>query len=1157
MKTNCSHAKKKLFPNFFFPFFLILISFKANAVTYTAVASGDWNADATWSGTGIPGASDDVVIEDGKTVSVNISNAACNSLNLGTGGLFTASCTLSFASSSAQLTITGALQIGSMLSTCALDMSNGGTLVSSSWTFWSGTFSCGTGTVKFTGTFTLPNSAGFDTFYNLQIISGATTLSRATTVQNNLTMSGTGILNAALLNLSVGGNWTQSGTASFTEGVQTVTFNGSGDQYINHTSTETFYNLTINKPAGTLYLSTGGLSITSLMTISSSGVVDLGTNTLNGPGGLTMLNGDLQIGQLSSVCGCTLPSLIGTYTLSGGTVTFKGAGAQTIRGETVSSSIVPEYQTLVLKGSGVKSLEGNIDVNQSLYISESAELDVTASNRAITLTGNWVNTSTANSPDAFNERNGNVTFDGAGTGTLTSTTISAGETFYDLTMNKTAGTDNLFLSNNITVTNQLTLTLGHILTSYYSLTLDATALAVSGTSDNSFVDGPVIKKTNSTSAYILPIGKISPNNEYRPLKITPAGTSTTTYVVEYLYGQPTNNTDVGTGVDHVSELESWTVQRTSGTEDAKIELSWNLNSVVSTNTTDLLVVQDQGSAGPRWINRCTCTTAGTTTSGTIQTNGYVSLFGSTYPFSLASPHATNNELGNSRYSIANGNWNSTSTWATRSGGPSGASVPTSIKRVIIEAGKRVDVDIDANALKLTLGNNGSGILDFNATTNDLTVGSEGVIINFGSDVEGTNSGAILRTSGDLAINADVSVESSDNTTASNYIVMRETTGSKLWSGSGTITNFTNNASTILTGTATVKALFNGSTQLINAGSITLNGTAANITANLVDNTTITPNTMEFNNTIANFDFTAKATTYYNLSLSGASTKRPSAAWTVNGNLTLGSGMTLDQDTNDNDIIVKGNWTNNGATFTPSSTSTCEVTLSGSAEQQVTSGGSAFGNLIINNTSATGIVLQDDLQIGNGRKLTLTDGYLFLGNYNATLLTTNVNPASASTASFVVTNGTGKLRMEALTGSRTYPVGSSGNIYDYTPVIVDNTGGTSDRYDVSVCANVYTDGNCSGGTLISTNTVNKTWNVSEGVAGGSSVDLTIQWNASHELSGFDRTNCFISHYTGGKWVQQQTMGTTSGSDPYIRTVTNQTGSFSPYGVGSDGSPLPIE
>lgn len=36
-----------------------------------------------------------------------------------------------------------------------------------------------------------------------------------------------------------------------------------------------------------------------------------------------------------------------------------------------------------------------------------------------------------------------------------------------------------------------------------------------------------------------------------------------------------------------------------------------------------------------------------------------------------------------------------------------------------------------------------------------------------------------------------------------------------------------------------------------------------------------------------------------------------------------------------------------------------------------------------------------------------------------------------------------------------------------------------------------------------------------------------------------------------------MGTTSGSDPYIRTVTNQTGSFSPYGVGSDGSPLPIE
>lgn len=1157
MKTNSSHSGKKTSPQNFLFLFFVLVSLTGRAATYTAVASGNWDDDATWSGTGIPGAADNVVIEDGKTISVNVSNAACNSMNLGTGGMLTSSCTLSFASSSAQLS-TGTIQFGALLSTCVLDMTNGGTIISSSWTVTNASFTYGTGTVKFTGTFTLPTSANFATYYNLQILSGTTTLGRATAILNDLTMSGTGTLNASIQSLTIGGNWTQSGSGSFTEALQTVTFNGSGDQYINHSSTETFYNLVINKPSGTFYLNTGNLSITSLMTISSASVIDLGTNSLSGAGGLTMSDGDLQIGQLSSVCGCTLPALGGTYNITGGTVTFKGAGAQTIRGETVSSPIVPEYQTLVLKGSGVKSLEGNLDVNQSIYIYENAELDVTASNRNIFITGNWTNTSAASSPDAFNERNGTVTFDGAATVTLTSSTVPEGETFYNLTMNKSAGTNNLYLSNNVVVTNQLTLTLGHILTSSSSgtLTLETSALAVSGTNNNSFIDGPVIKKTNTTSAYVLPIGKISPSNEYRPLKLTPAGTSATTYNAEYFYGQPSNNTDVGTGVNHVSELETWIVDRTTGAEDAKVELSWNVNSVVNSNITDLLVVQDKGTAGPRWVSRCTCTTTGTTSSGTIETTGYVSLFGASYPFSLASPDPTNNELGNSRYSVANGNWNSTSTWATRSGGPAGASVPTNIKRVCIEGGIRVDVDVNASALKLTLGNNGSGILDFNATTNNLTVGSEGVIINFGSDVEGTNTGAILRTSGDIAINADISVESSDNVTASNYTVMRETTGSKLWSGNGTIPNFTNNASTILSGTATVKSVLTGSAQIVNAGSITLKGTAANISANMFDNTSITPNTMEFSNTVANFDFTAKGTTYYNLILTGASTKRPSAAWTVNGKLTLNAGVTLDQNTNNNNITVNGDWLNNGATFTPSTSASCKVTLSGSSEQNVTSGGAAFGNLIINNSSATGIVLQDDMQIGNGRLLTLTDGYVFLGNNNITLLSTNTTPSGASTGSFIVTNGTGKLRIEAITGSRTFPVGSSGSIYDYTPVIINNTGGTSDRYDVSVCANVYEDGNCSGGTIITSQTINKTWNISEAVAGGSNVALTLQWNGSHALSGFDRTGSFISHYTGGKWVQQQAAGAAGGTDPYTRTVSSLT-SFSPYGVGSAGSPLPIE
>jgi hypothetical protein len=1152
--SNCVFIKKTI--TTLFVFFIFQYTY---STTYTSVATGNWDADATWSGSGIPSDGDTAIIEGGKTVTINITNASCSKLDIGSGGVLAGNGALIFSADS-QLSVSGEMTIGSPFNTGTINMNSGGNFICGSWILGSpgaGSFTYGSGTVKFTDTFTLPDDVNFTSFNNLEIVSGTTSLGNATTVYGDLTMSNTGILNSNSNDLTVQGNWTQSETASFIEGNKTVTLNGAADQYFNHTSTETFANLVINKLSGKFILNTGSVSILTLLTINN-GTVDAGDNSLSGAGGLTMTNGDLQLAQLSSVCSCTLPRLAGTYNISGGTITFKGTGAQTIRGETVSVPAVPNYHDLIFKGSGTKTLEGNMDVNGSLSIQESAELDASASNHTIFLSGNWSNTSTYASPDGFNERNGNVTFDGAGAIGLTSTSVAAGETFYDLTMAKTVGTDNLSLNNEVTITHLLSLTMGHILTSpgSRSLTIDSTAIAVAGGNDNSFVDGPVIKRTASTTPYVLPTGKLSPNGEYRWIQITPSSNIATTYIAEYFYSIPSNNTDVGPGVDRVSELEKWTLQRPSGTADAKVELSWTINSVVNNNITDVLVVQDDGTPGPRWINKCTCTTTGNISTGSVQTLSDITLFGTSYPLTLGSPHPTNNELGHSRYSVADGNWDNIATWATRSGGLAGATVPNNANRVIVEAGKRVDINIPAAALKLTLGNNGTGILDFNATTNSLVVGSEGIIVTSNCDVEGTNAAAILRTSGDISLDADISVESSDNVTPSTFVLLRETNGSKVLSGTGTVTNFTNNASTILIGNLTVKQNFTGTTPLINAGSIALKGTDAQITANLIDATTVTPNTIEFSNAISNFDFSTKTATYSNLILSGTGVMSPSVPWTVNGDLTLNTGVTLDQDAHDNDIMLRGNWINSGATFIPSTTASTEVTFNGTAAQTIRSGGSAFGNLVINNASATGVVLQDAMSIAPNGKLSLTDGYVLLGNNNLVLQAPNVNIATPAPGSFIVTGGTGMLGIEAIAGSRTFPVGSQAASVDYTPVTVDNTGGTPDRFDVKVCNNVYLDGACSGGTLITTRSINKTWNVEESVAGGSSVNLTLQWNASNELSSFDRNAMFISHYTGGAWVQQQAAGSASGSGPFTRTVANIT-TFSPFGVASAGSPLPIE
>jgi len=55
----------------------------------------------------------------------------------------------------------------------------------------------------------------------------------------------------------------------------------------------------------------------------------------------------------------------------------------------------------------------------------------------------------------------------------------------------------------------------------------------------------------------------------------------------------------------------------------------------------------------------------------------------------------------SRYSIATGNWNSTSTWSASSGGSGGASIPVAGDAVIIEGGFTVTVTATALCATVT------------------------------------------------------------------------------------------------------------------------------------------------------------------------------------------------------------------------------------------------------------------------------------------------------------------------------------------------------------------------------------------------------------------------------------------------------------------------
>jgi hypothetical protein len=211
----------------------------------------------------------------------------------------------------------------------------------------------------------------------------------------------------------------------------------------------------------------------------------------------------------------------------------------------------------------------------------------------------------------------------------------------------------------------------------------------------------------------------------------------------------------------------------------------------------------------------------------------------------------------------------------------------------------------------------------------------------------------------------------------------------------------------------------------------------------------------------------------------------------------------------------------------------------------------LGGLTINN--AAGTALSGDLSVTG--TTTLTAGDLSLGSYNLTVGSAG-SIAGGSASSYILTNGTGELRQANIgtagrTGTITFPLGAAAS--SYTPLALSNTG-TADEFRVRVSGSVLTAG--TTGTPITADVVTRTWHVSEAMAGGSTASLTMQWNAAEEGTGFSRTSCQISRYTGTGWVLQGSMAAASGSGPYTRAVTGMS-SFGPFGITDNASVLPVE
>lgn len=226
--------------------------------------------------------------------------------------------------------------------------------------------------------------------------------------------------------------------------------------------------------------------------------------------------------------------------------------------------------------------------------------------------------------------NGRVEFDGANEQTL-SADIATPPTIRNLTINKTGGS--LTLGRPLTISNNLTLTAGNIVSSATNLLILNDNITVTGVSSSSFVSGPVRKIGND--AFTFPVGK---GSVYRPISISAPGNAAHHFTGEYFGGSSEGSyshaSKEGT-IDHLNRTEYWILDRTNGASNVSVTLSWAGTSGGVDNLSTLRVCRWDGSM---WRNHGNGGTTGSTAAGTISSSAPITSFS---PFTLGSSNPQN------------------------------------------------------------------------------------------------------------------------------------------------------------------------------------------------------------------------------------------------------------------------------------------------------------------------------------------------------------------------------------------------------------------------------------------------------------------------------------------------------------------------------------
>lgn len=314
------------------------------------------------------------------------------------------------------------------------------------WTNNGGTFTPSSGTVSFTGSGAqaINGTAASQTFNHLTVNKSAGTLSvsgstTSLTANGNITLDAGTFDKGTAANIYANGNWTNNG-GTFTHGTGTVHFTGSAVQLINGSaSAQSFHNTTINKSGNSV--SIGG----STSDVNVDGDMTLTAGTLDGGTGSNIY---MTAGNWSNNGGTFTPrnTTVIFNSVSAAQAINGSAAAQTFNSITVDKSL----ETLSIGGSTTA-----LTLNGDMVLASGTFDKGTAAN--IYSGGNWTNNG-----GTFTYGTGTVHFNGTGSQEINGT--ASAQSFYNTTVNKSAGTLSFGGSTNtLNINNLMTLTAGNFM----------------------------------------------------------------------------------------------------------------------------------------------------------------------------------------------------------------------------------------------------------------------------------------------------------------------------------------------------------------------------------------------------------------------------------------------------------------------------------------------------------------------------------------------------------------------------------------------------------------------------------------------------------------------------------------------------------------------